>query len=187
MSRKNSQRAERKRQRLNRLPPFARRLISDHGMARVMLATAPFTRQMFAAGLSPTPGMGVAEFDACVSLVKDALGLVPLSDEAFEHALRLSTPPECPGDLAMIAQNNRHPGDVFAHETDDEASFVRTVKASEGGPMMGSITLLRAGSNKSLAKIWTTDGHITPAANATWFEGLVIPVGAVQTSASYST
>lgn len=94
MSRKNSQRAERKRQRLNRLPPFARRLIADRCMAGVMLATAPLARQMFAAGLSPTPGMGVAEFDACISLIKDALGLAPLSDKAFEHALRLSTPPE---------------------------------------------------------------------------------------------
>ncbi len=94
MSRKNSQHAEHRRQRLNRLPPGARRLISDRDMAQAFLATAPLTRQMFAAGLSPTPGMGVAEHDACVALVKDALGLAPLSDEAFEHALRLSTPPE---------------------------------------------------------------------------------------------
>ena len=38
-------------------------------------------------------------------------------------------------------------------------------------PLATSATLLRAGSNKALAKIWTTDGRITPAANATWFQG----------------
>jgi hypothetical protein len=82
-------------QRLNRLPRPARRLISDRGRAQAFLASAPLARQMFAAGLSPTPGMGVAEFDACVALVKDAIGLASLSDEEFERALRLSTPPEC--------------------------------------------------------------------------------------------
>jgi hypothetical protein len=46
--------------------------------------------------------------------------------------------------------------------------------------MKESITLLRAGPNRSLAKIWRTDGRITPAANATWFEGKEIPVGSVQ-------
>jgi hypothetical protein len=56
-------------QRLDRLPPFARRLISDRGRAQAFLASAPLARQMFAAGLSPTPGMGVAEFDACIALV----------------------------------------------------------------------------------------------------------------------
>ena len=33
--------------------------------------------------------------DACVALVKDAIGVASLSDEEFEYALRLSTPPEC--------------------------------------------------------------------------------------------
>jgi hypothetical protein len=41
-------------QRLDRLPPFARRLISDRGRAQAFLASAPLARQMFAAGLSPT-------------------------------------------------------------------------------------------------------------------------------------
>jgi hypothetical protein len=95
MSRNNSHRAEQKQHRLNRLPPFARRLISDRDRAHAFLASAPLARQMFAAGLSPTPGMGVVEFDACVALVKDAIGLASLSDDEFEHALRLSTPPEC--------------------------------------------------------------------------------------------
>ncbi len=90
----SSKSAERQQRRFDRLPPFARRLISD-GMAQVMVATSPFARQMFAAGYAPTPGMGVAEFHACLSLMKDALGITALSDEEFEHALRLSTPPEC--------------------------------------------------------------------------------------------
>jgi hypothetical protein len=84
----------RKQRRFDRLSPFARRLISDRQAAQFMLATAPFTRQLFAAGLSPTPGMGVAEHDACIAIIKDALGLSPLSDDEFETALRLSTPPE---------------------------------------------------------------------------------------------
>ena len=87
--------AEQKQHRLNRLPPFARRLISDRGRAQAFLVSAPLARLMFVAGLSPTPGIGVAEFDACVALVNDAIGLASLSDEEFEHALRLSTPPEC--------------------------------------------------------------------------------------------
>ena len=82
-------------QRVNRLPRHAQGLISDRDRAQAFLASAPLARRMFAAGLSPTPGMGVAEFDACVALIKDALGLASLSDEEFEHALRLSTPPEC--------------------------------------------------------------------------------------------
>ena len=82
-------------QRLNRLPPFAQRLISDRAWAHAFLEFAPLARLMFVAGLSPTPGMGVAEYDACVAIVKDAIGLASLSDGEFEHALRLSTPPEC--------------------------------------------------------------------------------------------
>jgi hypothetical protein len=94
MSRKNSQRAERKQQRFDRLSPGVQRLISDRGMAQKILVGAPFARLMFAADHSPTPGMGVAEFDACISLMKDVLGITALSDDEFEHALRLSTPPE---------------------------------------------------------------------------------------------
>ena len=46
--------------------------------------------------------------------------------------------------------------------------------------MTDRITLLRAGLNKSLAKIWTTDEDIIPAAKATWFEGKEISVASVQ-------
>jgi hypothetical protein len=42
------------------------------------------------------------------------------------------------------------------------------------------ITLLRAGSNKSLAKIWQADGRITPAANATWFQAKEISVASAE-------
>ena len=80
--------------RLNRLPAFARRLITNHRAAREFLAAAPVARMLFAAGISPTPGMGLPEFDACIALVKDGIGQALLSDQAFEHALRLSTPPE---------------------------------------------------------------------------------------------
>jgi hypothetical protein len=37
--------------------------------------------------------------------------------------------------------------------------------------LMNSATLLRAGPNKLLSKMWLSDGRITPAANATWFQG----------------
>jgi len=95
MSRKNSQRAERKRQRLNRLPRLAKSLIANREAAQAFIASVSFTRELVAASAPITPGFGVAEFDACVALVKDAIGVAPLSDEEFEHALRLSTPPEC--------------------------------------------------------------------------------------------
>jgi hypothetical protein len=81
--------------RLDRLPGFARRLIADRKAARAFVEASAFGRVLFAAGISPTPGMGLPEFDACVALVKDALGITRLSDAAFEHALRLSTPPKC--------------------------------------------------------------------------------------------
>jgi hypothetical protein len=45
--------------------------------------------------------------------------------------------------------------------------------------MMESITFLRAGSNKSLAKVWEDDQRITPAANATWFQAKEVPVTSV--------
>jgi hypothetical protein len=45
---------------------------------------------------------------------------------------------------------------------------------------MTTLSLLRAGSNKSLAKIWTSDGRITPAANATWFQAKEISVASVE-------
>lgn len=82
-------------QRLNRLPRLAKGLIADREAAQAFLASVPFTRQLVANGVSLTPGFGLAEFDACVALVKDAIGVAPLSDADFEHALRLSTPPEC--------------------------------------------------------------------------------------------
>jgi hypothetical protein len=95
MSRKNSQRAERKRQRLNRLPRLAQGLVANREAAQAFLASAPFARLLVANSVSLTPGFGLAELDACVALVKDAIGVASLSDEEFEYALRLSTPPEC--------------------------------------------------------------------------------------------
>ena len=72
------------------------------------------------------------------------------------------------------------PWNVFADETGNRVISVHADQASEGGPMTDRITLLRAGSNKSLAKIWTTDEDIIPAASETWFEGKEIPVASVQ-------
>ncbi len=85
----------RAQERLNRLPRFAQNLIANRAVAREFLTLAPMTRSMFAAGISPTPGMGLAEFDAIIAIIKDSLGITPLSDIEFEMALRLSTPPEC--------------------------------------------------------------------------------------------
>jgi hypothetical protein len=90
----SSSRAE-THKRLNRLPPFAQKLVGDHAAARQLLATAPIVRMLIANGVSISPGLGLAEFDACIALVNDAIGVARLTDEEFEHALRLSTPPEC--------------------------------------------------------------------------------------------
>jgi hypothetical protein len=46
--------------------------------------------------------------------------------------------------------------------------------------MVGSVTLLRARPNNRLAKIWQADGHITPAANATWFQAKEISVASIE-------
>jgi hypothetical protein len=91
---RSSSPAKRRQQRFDRLSPGVQRLLTAPGMAQTMVATAPIVRQMLAAGFSPTPGMGLPEFNACVSIVEDMLGLSPLSDEEFERALRLSIPPE---------------------------------------------------------------------------------------------
>lgn len=84
----------RAQERLNRLPRFAQRLIANPAGARAWVDLAPLTRMLIANGVSREPDFGVAEFDACLAIVKDALGVMPLSDEEFEHVLRLSTPPE---------------------------------------------------------------------------------------------
>lgn len=95
MHNSNTTRADRAQVRLNRLPRFGQELIANRAIARQFLTLAPMTRSMFVAGISPTPGMGLAEFDAIIAIIKDALGITPLSDIEFEMALRLSTPPEC--------------------------------------------------------------------------------------------
>lgn len=46
-------------------------------------------------------------------------------------------------------------------------------------PLTNSVTLLRAGEIKSLAKIWRADGRVTPAANATWFQAKEVPVASL--------
>ena len=86
----------------------------------------------------------------------------------------------------MSAQEELQLENVIADETGDCVISVRSDQAS-GGPTTDSITLLRAGSNKSLAKIWATDDLIIPAANATWFEGKEIQSRLFRTSATYST
>jgi hypothetical protein len=85
----------RAQERLNRLPRIAQALVADQAAARQFLAAAPLGRMAIAAGISPSPGLGVAEFDAMISLIRDAIGDARLSDAEFEHALRLSIPPEC--------------------------------------------------------------------------------------------
>ena len=87
--------SNRAQQRLDRLPPFAQKLVGDRAAARQLLAAAPLSRTLIASGISVDPDFGLAEFDACIALVKDAIGVARLTDEEFEHALRLSTPPEC--------------------------------------------------------------------------------------------
>ena len=94
MHNSNTTGANRAQARLRRLPPIAQKLAKNRAAAREFLTLAPMTRSMFAAGISPTPGMDLAEFDAIVAIIKDALGITPLSDAEFEMALRLSTPPE---------------------------------------------------------------------------------------------
>jgi hypothetical protein len=90
-----SNNASRERARLRRLSPLTQGLINNRAAALELLAIAPFLRLMFANGFSPEPDLGLPEFDAMIAIFKDALGIAPLSDEDFEHALRLSTPPEC--------------------------------------------------------------------------------------------
>jgi hypothetical protein len=93
MQMKTTSSRARAQERLNRLPRFAQKLIANPAAARTFIDIAPLTRMLIANGVSPEPDLGVAEFDACIA--KDALGVMPLSDEEFEHVLRLSTPPEC--------------------------------------------------------------------------------------------
>ena len=85
----------RAQKRLDQLPRFAQKLIADRAAARQLVAAAPVTRMLIANGVSISPGLGLAEFDACIALVKDAIGVARLTDEEFEHALRLSIAHEC--------------------------------------------------------------------------------------------
>ena len=46
--------------------------------------------------------------------------------------------------------------------------------------MTDTVTLLRAASKQSLAKIWLPDGTIKPAACAKWFEGSELAIVSVE-------
>lgn len=96
MSRQNLKEA-----RLARLPRIAQRLIANLGVnvehAQQYLCSASLARLIIAHRISPTPDFGLAEHDAIIAIVKDALGIEPLSDEEFERVLLISTPPECRG------------------------------------------------------------------------------------------
>ena len=184
MSRKNSQRAERKQQRLSRLPPFARGLISDRaGRRHSSYPRRSAWRSSWLASLLPPAW-------ACPSsMPASPLSMTRLASRPFQtrnlNTLCASRSRRMSRDLAMIAR--RDLGNAFAHETGDGFISVCSNQASEGGPMTDSIALLRACSNKSLAKIWATDWHVTPAAYATWFQGEEIVVGSLQEFAAYST
>jgi hypothetical protein len=99
MSKQTHAHSQTRRARLARLPPIAQHLISNPEMARQFLDLVPFGRMMIAAGLKTTPGFGLAEYDAMNDIIRDAIGVKRLSDEEFEHALILSTPPEYRGTL----------------------------------------------------------------------------------------
>ena len=98
MSRAMHERAQarlQRREQLRRKFPIAGRILENPAVARMFIETAPFTRILIELGLPPTPGLGRDNHDAIVNLIKDALGIVSLSDAEFEHAIGLATPPEC--------------------------------------------------------------------------------------------
>jgi hypothetical protein len=99
MSNRTHAHAQARGARLTRLPPIIQRLIADPETALQFLAMMPMVRMMIAAGHEPTPGLGLAEHDAMFAILSDALGAKRLSDEEFEQALIVSTPPECRGTL----------------------------------------------------------------------------------------
>jgi hypothetical protein len=90
MSNQTHAHGQTRRARLARLPRF----VQDPEMARAFLNAMPLTRMMIAAGIELTPGLGLANHDAMASIMRDVLGDERLSDEEFEHALILATPPE---------------------------------------------------------------------------------------------
>jgi hypothetical protein len=46
--------------------------------------------------------------------------------------------------------------------------------------MTDRIALLRASKNNFVAKIWTPNGSIIPAANAAWFQALEISIAGIE-------
>lgn len=81
-------------ERFRRLPKMAQDLIRNPHVAMKWIAVSPLARVLTANGVSLYRDFGVAEFDACIALLKDGLGLEPLTDAEFEQALLTSTPPE---------------------------------------------------------------------------------------------
>lgn len=95
-ARAHAQSRKERRERLRRKFPFAAQtIIEDRAVARMLVKTAPLARVLIEEGITSTPDLGVESFDAGIAIIKDALGMVRLTDEEFEHALRLSTVPEC--------------------------------------------------------------------------------------------
>jgi hypothetical protein len=86
--------AQRRRDRLARLPWFIRRLVNDRKALRQYFAIAPLIRAVIAAGFEPTPGFGLAQHDAALSIYRNIAGEIELSAAEFELALRIMTPPE---------------------------------------------------------------------------------------------
>lgn len=90
-----------RRERLGRQFPTAEGILSNRPMALWFLEVLRFNRAVIEQyadarpDFDPTRDYGVANHDAVISLIKDGLGLVTLTDAEFETAFRLATSPEC--------------------------------------------------------------------------------------------
>ncbi len=93
-AREGAQVRHKRRERLRRQMPFAYQLLGNAAVARKFIDSALLGRVLVGLGISPVPDFGLDNFDACVAILKDGLGIAYLSDAQFEQAMRLATPPE---------------------------------------------------------------------------------------------
>jgi hypothetical protein len=73
---------------------FKEHILRKSVLAHRFLDIAPLTRVLIERGLCPVPGLRLEHVDAMVRLIKDALGLITLTDEEFESAVPLTVLPE---------------------------------------------------------------------------------------------
>ncbi len=79
---------------IKRLPVFIQDKLKNKEEGHLFLTLMKLNGCLIVAGISPTPGYGMAQHKASIELVRYALGEIDIDDTRFEYLMRIMTPPE---------------------------------------------------------------------------------------------